>query len=96
MLEALQSRARTPEKVAEIEAELAQSPMPEGGAYLWGAFRRLHGRRGSTGYGPAPLTCGDFDAFSRLSGLRLTPCEIEVIEALDQVAMAAAAERMKA
>jgi hypothetical protein len=83
MLEALLGRTRKLDKIAELEAELEQAPMPEGAEYLWRIFNRLHARRGSTMVGPAMLTWGEFDAFSRLSGTRLVPWEIEVLEGLD-------------
>lgn len=84
-LEGLLSRSVSPEKRAGYEAELACPPCPPAAAYLWQAFVRLHGRRGSSGMGVDPITWSDLDAFTRLSGLRLTPWEIEAIEELDDL-----------
>ncbi len=64
---------------------MAQTPVPAGGEYLWSAFVRLHGRRGSTGFGPAALSWPDIEAFNRLSRMNLAPWEVEVIEELDRV-----------
>lgn len=56
--------------------------------YLWTAFRRIRNRNGGNGYGPTPISWADLDAFDRLSGLRLLPWEIEIIELLDDLNMA--------
>lgn len=76
-------RARTPERQAELEEELALPPFPEALRYLWTAFVRMRRRNAGNGYGPTPITWADIDAYSRLSGLRLQPWEIEIIELLD-------------
>ncbi|WP_246132821.1 phage tail assembly chaperone [Devosia ginsengisoli] len=83
------SRSRTPERKAELEAELALPPFPEALRYLWTAFRRIRSRNGGNGYGPTPISWADLDAFDRLSGLRLLPWEIEIIEVLDDAYFAA-------
>jgi hypothetical protein len=59
--------------------------MPEPLGYLWAAFLRLSRRRGSSGFGTAPITWEGIDGFLRLSGMTLAPWEIEVIEALDDL-----------
>lgn len=82
-LEGLLKRARTPERRAEIEAELGVPEMPAAIAYLWSAFQRIRSRRGGNGFGPVPIMWADIDAFVRLSGVRLAPWEIEIVEALD-------------
>lgn len=60
-------------------------PMPPALTYLWAAFLRLANRRGSNGFGANPISWTELEAFSRLSGLRLTPWEIETIEMLDNL-----------
>jgi hypothetical protein len=60
-------------------------PFPKVLAYLWRTFNRLHQRRGSSGFGANPISWPDIDAFLRLSGVRLMPWEIEIIEEIDNV-----------
>lgn len=84
MLEGLLGRARTPERISEIESELAVPPFPVALGYIWRAFCRLHARR-SSGFTINPITWPDIDAFTRLSGQRLTPWEISLVEELDDL-----------
>ena len=88
-MQSLLGRARTNERRAAIEAELTMPKFPAALAYLWVAFDRLSSRRGSTGFGPAPISWPEIDAFARLSGIRLAPWEVEILEALDRLAMEA-------
>jgi hypothetical protein len=83
-LQGLLDRARKPERIAELEAELAAPPLPSALSYLWTAYSRLAARRGSNGSGPNFITYTDIDAFARLTGIRLNAWEIEMIEALDR------------
>lgn len=62
--------------------------MPDGMLYLWQAFRRLSLRRSSNGFGVNPLTWPEIEAFNRLSGLRLEPWEVEIVEHLDGIFLA--------
>jgi hypothetical protein len=43
----------------------------------------LRNRRTSNGFGVNPITWVDLGEFTRLTGVRLAPWEIEVIEELD-------------
>jgi hypothetical protein len=63
--------------------------LPAALGYLWIAFLRLAARRQSYGFGPVRLSWVEIDAFNRLSGTKLKPWEIEIIEALDDCWMAA-------
>lgn len=68
-------------------------PLPEALGYLWNAFLRIRRRKGTDGMGNVqPIGWGDLDAFDRLSGLRLKPWEIDIIEQLDAVYLAARAK----
>jgi len=78
-------RARTDDRRAELAAELAVPPLPRELDYLWRAFWRLAARRQSTGFGLARISWMEIDAFVRLSGLRLAPWEIELIEEIDDL-----------
>lgn len=70
---------------AEYEAELECPPLPLELEYLWATFCRLAARRGSGGFGIAPITWADLDAFMRLTGARLAPWEIRILEDLDNL-----------
>jgi hypothetical protein len=74
---------------AEYEAELACPPFPEALAYLWNVFLRLSARRGSGGFGVAPITWPDIDAFVRHSKIEIAPWEIRILEDLDNLYRAA-------
>jgi hypothetical protein len=86
-LTGLLDRARTAERREWIEAELACPPRPPALDYLWRAFLRLHHRR-TCGDGPAPLAWSELSAFMAVSGVRLSPWEIEMIEDLDNLWLA--------
>lgn len=62
--------------------------LPPAVAYLWRAFTRIRRRRGGNGFSASPIEWGDIDAFMRLSGVRLAPWEVEVIEDLDDAWLA--------
>lgn len=78
------SRTRDPKRSAEREAELACPPFPDALSHVWSAFCRLSGRR-TVGMAANPITWSDIDAFVRLSGVRLAPWEIRLIEELDDL-----------
>lgn len=59
-------------------------PFPEELGYLWQIYLRLSARR-SVGWGRSPLSWADIDAFCRLTGTRLVPWEIKIIEMLDDL-----------
>lgn len=63
-------------------------PFPDALRYLWTAFVRIRRRNAGNGFGATPITWADLDAYSRLSGLRLLPWEIEIIELLDDALLA--------
>lgn len=64
-------------------------PIPKALVYLWRAFHRLSRRRGGNGIGANPISWSEIDAFVRNTRIRLAPWEIEVIEALDDLFLAA-------
>lgn len=67
--------------------------VPWGAARVWGLFLRLHEARGAGGFGPAPITLSDMDAFQRLSGELLRPWEVEIIRTLDREVLTWAARK---
>ena len=52
-------------------------------SYLWSWFLGLHARRGSGMNGPARITWQDIDAWSRITGTRLSKWECDVLLVLD-------------
>jgi hypothetical protein len=54
-------------------------------SYLWRTYLRLRRRMAGGFSGPNPIGWQDIDAFSRRSGTRLTPWEIELIERIDDL-----------
>ncbi|MER8615964.1 hypothetical protein NKG99_03785 [Mesorhizobium sp. M1409] len=57
--------------------------------YLWRAFARISNRRPPGGMWSWP----DLESFQRMSGLRLAPWEVDVIEQLDRAYLAEAARK---
>jgi hypothetical protein len=80
----LLERTRKADKRAELEAQLETPPLPDELAYLWHAFCRLSARRRS-GFSIEPIGWADLDAFVRLTGVRLAPWELQLIEMLDDL-----------
>jgi hypothetical protein len=65
-------------------AELVTPPLPDELGYIWNAFCRLSVRRRS-GFSIEPIGWPELDAFTRLTGVRLVPWEIQLIEMLDDL-----------
>lgn len=81
-------RSKDPERRAKYQQELAVPPFPEALKYLWRTFGRMRARAGSTGFGRAPISFAEIDAFVRQTGFRLAPWEVEILEALDDLHLA--------
>lgn len=64
-------------------AELDTPDIPEAAEHVWRWFLELSQARGSTGFGPAPLTYQDIAAWARLTGADPSPWEIGVLKRLD-------------
>lgn len=63
-------------------------PLPPALTYLWNAFQRLSVRRPQNGMALSPIPWTEIEAFSRLTGLRLVPWEVDIIEELDGLLVA--------
>ena len=72
---------------------MACPPLPPALEYLWLVFLRLSNRRGGGGFGPQPISWADLSLFGRLSGMRLVPWEVELIELLDVLYLNERADR---
>lgn len=82
-LEGLLERTHRPERRAELQAELRCPPCPALTQYLWATFLRLSNRRGSSGFGPLPISWSELRAFMDITGRRFAAWELDMIEALD-------------
>jgi hypothetical protein len=63
--------------------EYREAPCPPCMALVWNWFQDLSARRTGNGYGPNPLSFTEIDTWARLSGITLTPFELQAIVALD-------------
>ena len=66
---------------------------PEGYLYLWDWFCELDAARAGNGFGSNPITFVDLEAWSRLTGRRFRPWEVDVIRSLDMAVMTMRAKR---
>jgi len=58
---------------------------PVNGWYVWDTFWSLNSSRGGTGYGPAPISCGDILDWIALYKQPLETWEIDALRAMDRV-----------
>jgi len=72
-----------------IEHELALPPFPASLFYIWNIYHRLRRRKGGNGFGVSPCEWPDIAAFAALTGTRLAPWEVGLIERLDDAFIAA-------
>ena len=63
--------------------DLVPLPCPESLTYLWNWWAGLAARRGG-GFGPRPISWQDLEAWARLTGIALSPFELEVLSDLEQ------------
>jgi hypothetical protein len=82
-------------RIDKIEADLALPPFPKALAYIWRAYFRLRRRTAGGFAGPNPIGWQDIDAFSRQTGLRLAPWEIDLLETLDDLYLAATLDKQR-
>lgn len=61
-------------------------------SHVWDIFRKLHRQRGSTGFGPAPLTDQAIINYQSARKTRLAKWEIEAILRVEDAYMVAVAE----
>lgn len=67
--------------------------LPRGTIHIWNVFARLNSRRGSSGFGPLPISYGEIESYMRVLGERLAPWEVEAISGLDDQWLAARAKK---
>jgi len=61
--------------------------VPAAGHALLSVFRELTAVRGSTGWGPARMGFRDIAAWCELTGVALTPWDVETLLAMDGAAV---------
>ncbi len=69
--------------------------IPDGFRYLWDWFWQLSNRRGSSGFGPMPVSWEAIAAWSAATGIRPTRWGMMTIQAMDNAFMAAYAAMPK-
>lgn len=67
-----------------MEAELDRPPFPDPLRYLWNVFIRLSNRR-PVGFAAGLIPWSEIDAFQRVTGFRLSPWEVQIVERLDMM-----------
>lgn len=63
--------------------ELVGPDLPAAGEHVWEWFADLSAARGSSGFGPAPITYSEIAAWAQLTGETPLPWEVKAIKALD-------------
>lgn len=81
-----QYAAQTGKPVAEVMRRfgLTEPKIPEGFEDVWAWFWELHEARGSTGFGPQPLTFADMAGWAAMSGIALSPWLGKVFRRMDR------------
>lgn len=77
---------------AQLESDLSTPPFPLALTYVWRAWARMRRRKAGGFNGPSPIEWPDIDAFMRNTRTRLDPHDIEMIEQLDDLYLAATAK----
>ncbi|WP_293510060.1 hypothetical protein [Parvibaculum sp.] len=67
--------------------------MPLALRYIWTTYHRLRGRKGAGLNGAEPISWPDIDAFMRMTGNRLAPWEIQLLESLDNIFLSALSKK---
>lgn len=81
------------ELTGKVHSTIANGPqLPVGCEMLWSDFAEMHGTRGNTGFGPAPISFVDIDAWQRVTGARLPAWQVEAIRRADNAYFAVRAE----
>lgn len=73
---------------AAARATLAKHPLPRAFRTLWRHFCAINHWRGAGGFGAAPLTLPDIDAYERRFGVVFMAGELDLIKQLDAITLA--------
>jgi hypothetical protein len=77
-------------------AELLGPPFPPGTEHAWSVFTAVRATQGATSSGPRPIDDHALYWYQRVRGHRLTPFDIRLVFAANEVYMAHVAEQLKA
>ncbi len=84
-----------PELLVSVLDDLTGPPLPPLAERAWDVFGRLSATRQSGMHGVGPITYGEMAAFQDLSGVLLSPLDVELIREADSAFLAFAMERFK-
>jgi len=90
----LLARAKTPERKAELRAQLDGPPLPQSAARIWQLYGELAGERDYAGMGqPLRIKARDILAWRQLYRRSITPYEARLIALLDGEFLAAQSDQ---
>jgi len=72
-------------QVEEIEQANADAIFPDAASHIWSTFIELHDGRTYGMSGPNPISYDIIKAWCDLSGISLSPWEVELVKALDSI-----------
>jgi hypothetical protein len=74
-----ETTGKMPDRLAE-EPELSAA-----GLHIWNWFLELSSVRGSSGFGPLPISFLEMQSWSQLTGKDISPFEVRAIKTIDSV-----------
>ena len=80
-LESLEKRGKL---TAAQQAELHGAQIPEETLDIWDLFNEIAQTRGSSGFGPLPISALEIKAWSELKQFPISPWEFDLLRRLDQ------------
>ena len=75
----------------DFDGDPEDPDLPPAGEMLWTWFFRLSKGRANYGYGAAPLTWADLEAWMRITGVDLSPLEADALLSMDNAYISALA-----
>lgn len=72
-------------QLEEIEQSNAEAIFPDAASHIWSTFIELHNGRTYGMSGPNPLSYDIIKAWCDLTGIDLSPWEIDIIKSLDNL-----------
>lgn len=91
----MEAAASTGSFFAAADLEELDRPIPVECHHVWYIFQELDHARGSSGFGPMPISFTEIEAYSRLKKLNLSPEEVTLIRIADDAYFRVYAEMQK-